>query len=124
MKNANSDPIVNGNSGVLAISASLTDKGLANRDQVVAAIFSYLNLLREKGSDKQYFDELANVLDIDFRYPSITRDMDYVEWLADTMIRVPVEHTLDAVWRMCWISTSVIRQSPVIWITSNGWQIP
>ncbi|WP_338318302.1 pitrilysin, partial [Escherichia coli] len=75
----------------------LTDKGLANRDQVVAAIFSYLNLLREKGIDKQYFDELANVLDIDFRYPSITRDMDYVEWLADTMIRVPVEHTLDAV---------------------------
>lgn len=73
------------------------DKGLANRDQVVAAIFSYLNLLREKGIDKQYFDELANVLDIDFRYPSITRDMDYVEWLADTMIRVPVEHTLDAV---------------------------
>lgn len=59
--------------------------------------FSYLNLLREKGIDKQYFDELANVLDIDFRYPSITRDMDYVEWLADTMIRVPVEHTLDAV---------------------------
>ncbi|MGL4117727.1 pitrilysin, partial [Escherichia coli] len=84
-------------SGVLAISATLTDKGLANRDQVVAAIFSYLNLLREKGIDKQYFDELANVLDIDFRYPSITRDMDYVEWLADTMIRVPVEHTLDAV---------------------------
>ncbi len=37
------------------------------------------------------------MLDIDFRYPSITRDMDYVEWLADTMIRVPVEHTLDAV---------------------------
>lgn len=81
---ANSDPIVNGNSGVLAISASLTDKGLANRDQVVAAIFSYLNLLREKGS------------------------------INNTSMN----------WRMCWISTSVIRQSPVIWITSNGWQIP
>ncbi|HHO8887358.1 TPA: pitrilysin, partial [Klebsiella pneumoniae] len=94
---ADSDPVVNGNSGVLAISATLTDKGLANRDEVVAAIFSYLNLLREKGIDKRYFDELAHVLDLDFRYPSITRDMDYVEWLADTMIRVPVEHTLDAV---------------------------
>ncbi|MBR7358250.1 pitrilysin, partial [Klebsiella pneumoniae] len=46
---------------------------------------------------KRYFDELAHVLDLDFRYPSITRDMDYVEWLADTMIRVPVAHTLDAV---------------------------
>lgn len=94
---ADSDPVVNGNSGVLAISATLTDKGLAHRDDVVAAIFSYLSLLREKGVDKRYFDELAHVLDLDFRYPSITRDMDYVEWLADTMIRVPVEHTLDAV---------------------------
>ena len=94
---ADSDPVVNGNSGVLAISATLTDKGLAHRDEVVAAIFSYLSLLREKGVDKRYFDELAHVLDLDFRYPSITRDMDYVEWLADTMLRVPVEHTLDAV---------------------------
>lgn len=94
---ADSDPVVNGNSGVLAISATLTDKGLAHRDEIVAAIFSYLNLLREKGIDKRYFDELAHVLDLDFRYPSINRDMGYVEWLADTMIRVPVQHTLDAV---------------------------
>ncbi|WP_110876833.1 pitrilysin [Franconibacter helveticus] len=94
---ADSDPVVNGNSGVLAISVTLTDKGLAQRDSVVAAVFSYLNTLREKGIDKRYFDELANVLDLDFRYPSITRDMEYVEWLADTMIRVPIAHTLDVV---------------------------
>jgi protease-3 len=93
---ADSDPMVTGNSGVFAISVSLTDKGLANRDQVVAAVFSYLNQLRSKGIDKRYFDELAHVLDLDFRYPSITRDMDYIEWLADTMLRVPVAHTLDA----------------------------
>lgn len=94
---ADSDPVVNGNSGVLAISATLTDKGQANRDTVVAAIFSYLTMLRDKGVDKRYFDELAHILDLDFRYPSITRDMGYVEWLADTMIRVPVAHTLDSV---------------------------
>ena len=80
---ADSDPVVNGNSGVLAISATLTDKGLAHRDEVVAAIFSYLDTLRQKGVDKSYFDELAHVLNLDFRYPSITRDMGYVEWLAD-----------------------------------------
>lgn len=94
---ADSDPVVNGNSGVLAISATLTDKGLAHRDEVTAAIFSYLNLLRSQGIDKRYFDELAHVLALDFRYPSINRNMDYVEWLADTMIRVPVENTLDVV---------------------------
>ncbi|WP_058913732.1 pitrilysin [Entomohabitans teleogrylli] len=94
---ANSDPVVTGNGGVFAISVSLTDKGLAERDRVVAAIFSYINLLRQDGIDKRYFDELAHVLDLDFRYPSINRNMDYVEWLADTMLRVPVAHTLDAV---------------------------
>lgn len=94
---ADSDPVVNGNSGVLAISATLTDKGLAHRDEATAAIFSYLDLLRTQGIDKRYFDELAHVLALDFRYPSINRDMDYVEWLADTMIRVPVEHALDVV---------------------------
>ena len=54
-------------------------------------------MLRTQGIDKRYFDELAHVLELDFRYPSINRDMDYVEWLADTMIRVPVEHVLDVV---------------------------
>lgn len=94
---ASSDPMSAGNSGVFAITVSLTDKGLANRDDVVAAIFSYINALKTKGIDKRYFDELSHVLDLDFRYPSITRDMSYVEWLGDTMLRVPISHTLDAV---------------------------
>lgn len=94
--NAGADPMTDRNSGVFAITVSLTDKGLAQRDDVVAAIFSYINMLREKGIDKRYFDEVSHVLALDFRYPSISRDMDYIEWLADTMLRVPVEHTLDA----------------------------
>ncbi|MBH1932099.1 pitrilysin [Serratia rubidaea] len=94
--NAGADPMVDRNGGVFVISVSLTDKGLAQRDQVVAAIFNYLNMLRQQGVKKSYFDEIAHVLNLDFRYPSITRDMDYIEWLVDTMLRVPVEHTLDA----------------------------
>ena len=94
--NAGADPMTDRNSGVFAITVSLTDKGLAQRDEVVAAIFSYLDMLRNKGIDKVYFDEVSHVLALDFRYPSITRDMDYIEWLVDTMLRVPVDHTLDA----------------------------
>jgi len=94
--NAGADPMTERNSGVFTLSVSLTDKGLAQRDEVVAAIFSYINLLRSKGIDKRYFDEVSHVLAIDYRYPSITRDMNYIEWLADTMLRVPVAHTLDA----------------------------
>ncbi|MDW8845650.1 pitrilysin [Erwinia sp. MMLR14_017] len=93
---AGADPVVDRNGGVFSVSVSLTDKGLANRDEVIAAVFSYLNKLRSDGIDKSYFDEVAKVLDLDFRYPSITRDMDYIEWLADTMLRVPVADVLDA----------------------------
>ncbi|QKJ88484.1 Pitrilysin [Paramixta manurensis] len=94
--NAGADPMIDRNGGVFAVSVSLTDKGLAQRDRVVAAVFSYIDMLRKGGIDKRYFDEVSHVLDLDYRYPSITRDMDYIEWLADTMLRVPVEHTLDA----------------------------
>ncbi|MGV8294927.1 hypothetical protein ACV36C_39480, partial [Pseudomonas aeruginosa] len=66
-------------------------KGLAKRDEVVAAIFNYLKMLRSEGIKQSYFDEISHVLNLDFRYPSITRDMDYIEWLVDTMLRVPVE---------------------------------
>ncbi len=93
---AGADPVIDRNGGIFSITVSLTDKGLANRDEVVAAVFSYLNTLRSGGIDKRYFDEVAHVLDLDFRYPSITRDMDYIEWLADTMLRVPVADTLVA----------------------------
>ncbi|PVF12916.1 pitrilysin, partial [Yersinia pestis] len=79
-----------------SITVSLTDKGLAQRDVVVAAIFDYINMLHKEGIKKSYFDEIAHVLNLDFRYPSITRDMDYIEWLVDMMLRVPVAHTLDA----------------------------
>ncbi|CAI1108203.1 pitrilysin [Serratia entomophila] len=94
--NAGADPMVDRNGGVFSISVSLTDKGLAQRDRVVAAIFNYLKMLRGEGIKQSYFDEISHVLNLDFRYPSITRDMDYIEWLVDTMLRVPVEHALDA----------------------------
>ncbi|HBT13595.1 MAG TPA: pitrilysin, partial [Erwinia persicina] len=94
--NAGADPMIDRNGGVFAIAISLTDKGQANRDEVIAAVFSYLKTLRTQGIDKRYFDEVSHVLDLDFRYPSITRDMDYIEWLVDTMLRVPVTDTLVA----------------------------
>lgn len=93
---AGAAPVIDRNGGVFSIAISLTDKGQAKRDEVIAAVFSYLNQLRTEGIDKRYFDEVAHVLDLDFRYPSITRDMDYIEWLVDTMLRVPVADTLVA----------------------------
>ncbi|UMX62639.1 hypothetical protein MJ588_23115 [Klebsiella pneumoniae] len=88
---ADSDPVVNGNSGVLAISATLTDKGLAHRDEVTAAIFSYL---RPPAYSGRRADGTSTNWRMYWRWISAIRrstaDMDYVEWLADRpAIRVP-----------------------------------
>lgn len=90
------NPVVDRNGGIFNIGVSLTDKGLANRDQVIAAIFDYLKIIRSEGVRKEYFDEIAHVLNLDFRYPSISRDMDYVEWLSDTMLNIPIQNVLDS----------------------------
>ncbi len=92
-------PMSDRNEGVLTVGVTLTDKGLAERDRVVAAIFSYLSLLRSKGIKTDYFNEMVKVLDLDFRYPTMTRDMHYIECLADMMLRVPIAHVLDAPYR-------------------------
>lgn len=93
---ANSDPIRYGNSGIFSIVVNLTDQGMAEKDKVIADVFAYLKLLKQKGINQQYYDEIAKVLALEFRYPNISRDMSYVEWLSDQMLLYPVEHVLDA----------------------------
>ncbi|WP_338803821.1 pitrilysin [Xenorhabdus griffiniae] len=89
-------PKTDGNSGTFNIYVSLTDKGLEQRDQVIAAIFSYINLLKQQGINKSYFDEMAKVLNLSFQYASIVRNMNYIEGLSDAMLVLPISHVLDA----------------------------
>ncbi|PHM72139.1 pitrilysin [Xenorhabdus kozodoii] len=93
---AGANPKTDGNSGTFNISVSLTDKGLEHRDQVIAAIFSYINRLKQQGINKRYFDEMAKVLNLSFQYASIVRNMNYIEGLSDAMLVLPISHVLDA----------------------------
>lgn len=93
---ASSSPNADRNYGSFSIYVTLTDKGLQERDQIIAAIFSYIDLIKRDGVNKSYFDEIAKVLNLSFRYGSIVRDMNYIEWLSDQMIDVPVNHVLDS----------------------------
>ncbi|QZN95324.1 pitrilysin [Symbiopectobacterium purcellii] len=107
---AGADPIVDRNGGLFTISVTLTDKGLEQYDVVVAAIFHYLQLLQQEGIQQRYFDEISRVMALDFRYQSVKRDMGYIEWLVDTMMRVPVEHTLDAAYLADRFDPDAIKQ--------------
>lgn len=89
-----------GNSGTFNVALSLTEDGLVKKDHVIAAIFNYLDLLKMKGVDEKYYNEIKHVFNLDFTYQSITRDMGYVEWLAKQMLFYPITHILDADYNM------------------------
>lgn len=93
---SSSDPIRYGNSGIFGIYVNLTDKGSAMRNEVIADIFAYLSLLSKQGISQDYYDEIKKVLQLQFKYPDITRDMSYVEWLSSQMLFYPTEHILDS----------------------------
>lgn len=85
-----------GNSGQFTVYFTLTDQGLAQQQEIVAAFFRYLELIEQQGIDEAYYHELQKVLQLSFNYPDISRDMRYVEALADQMLLYPNTHILDA----------------------------
>lgn len=85
-----------GNSGLLTIAIDLTEQGLAKKDDVISAVFSYIRLLQQQGIKSEYYDEIKRVLALDFKYQNVSRDMGYVEWLVDQMLAYPLNHILDA----------------------------
>lgn len=93
---ASSEPYIDRNQGSFTIYVALTDKGLAQKDKVISAIFSYIRLIQTEGISQRYFNEIANVLDLSFRYGSIVRDMNYIEGISDMMLRYPIKNILDA----------------------------
>ncbi|WP_163368288.1 hypothetical protein, partial [Enterobacter hormaechei] len=52
--------------------------------------------IQNKGVSERYFKEIANVLDLSFRYGSIVRDMNYIEDISDMMLRYPIKNILNA----------------------------
>lgn len=107
---ASASPNLDRNYGSFSIYVTLTDKGLAERDQIIAAIFAYIDLIKNQGINQDYFDEIAKVLNLSFRYGSIVRDMNYIEWLSDQMIDMPISHVLDSDYVADKYNPSAIKQ--------------
>ncbi|MGK2960365.1 MAG: insulinase family protein [Candidatus Malihini olakiniferum] len=107
-----SDPIIDRNGGLFTIYTTLTDKGLEQYDAVITVIFRYLQLLHQEGIQQSYFAEISCVIALDFRYQSIKRDIGYIEWLMDTTLRMPIEHTLNAAYLADCFNPNIIKAAP------------
>ena len=81
------------------ITIRATEAGLARTDQVIASVFAYLDLIRAEGIEPRYYEELARMARIGFRFLEKTDARTHARWLASAMHVHPVREVLTAPWR-------------------------
>ncbi|CAG5044107.1 unnamed protein product [Parnassius apollo] len=70
----------------------LTKDGLDHIDDVLEAIFSYINMLKKIGPSEQIYNEIKTIEETSFRFEEESQPADYVESLAENMHFFPPEH--------------------------------
>ncbi|XP_045503200.1 nardilysin-like [Colias croceus] len=70
----------------------LTKDGLDHIDEVLEAIFSYINMLRKIGPTERIFEEIKTIEETSFRFEEESQPADYVESLAENMQNLPPQH--------------------------------
>ncbi|XP_061182648.1 nardilysin-like [Saccostrea echinata] len=67
------------------VNLTLTDSGLEQFEEVLLTVFQYIHLLKSKGPQKHYFDEMKIVEETKFRFKEKGDAMDYVEKVSENM---------------------------------------
>ena len=93
---SNASPNMYGNYGNLQINVSLTDKGMKQREFIVATIMQYINIVKQSGVDSKYYKEIDTSLANRFRFLEKTNEFSYVSNLAQNMQDYPIKHVIDA----------------------------
>ncbi|QYK02700.1 insulinase family protein [Shewanella psychrotolerans] len=82
------------------ISIQLTDKGLAQLDDVVKAAFEYLELIKHYGLEQWRYKERANLLKLAFKYQEQIKPLDLASHLSINMHHYDVEDLVYGDYRM------------------------
>ena len=93
---ASASPTMYGNYGSLSVSIELTDAGMQKREDIVAVVMNYIDLIKQQGVDEKYFSEIKTSLNNSFRFLEKGDEFQYVSQLAAAMQNVPVEQAISS----------------------------
>lgn len=89
-----------GSNATLELSMALTPEGLEQRDVILALTFDYIDLVRSKGINRQYFEEMQKLAEISFRFREQPNPIQLVSRLSMQLHHVEPEDVLQAPWVM------------------------
>lgn len=90
------DEDVYGPDGILRVQADLTDAGLQKQDDIIAAIFAYVELIKRKGMDENYYRELQAMRKKDFANAPKPEPLEQAVGLTMAQFELPVENLLNS----------------------------
>ena len=85
-----------GPDGFLRVQAELTDAGVQQQDQVLAAIFSYIDLIKREGLSENYYRELQAMSAKDFANAAKPEPLDQAVDITMAQFEYPVANLLNA----------------------------
>lgn len=78
---------------LFSINISLTERGMAEIEQVIGAVFQYINMLKIQGPDERIWREIQTIEDLSFRYAEDSPPVENVEALSEHMHKYsPVDY--------------------------------
>ena len=93
---AGASPNQYGNYGTFYVNIELTDLGMQHREEIVALVMQYIDLIREEGVDEKYFNEIRTSLKNQFTFLEKGDEFGYVSNLAAAMQDYPMNNAIDA----------------------------
>ncbi|MGD8174010.1 insulinase family protein [Vibrio sp. TRT 21S02] len=91
------------------ISCALTEEGIAHSDDIIQAIFAYIELIKKEGFDEWRYLEKQAVLESAFQFQEPTRPMDLVSHLVVNMQHYASEHTIYGDYMMVEYQETLLR---------------
>jgi len=76
------------------INIDLSEQGFEHIDEIGSLLFSYIALIREQGVKQVYFDELAQLAELDFRFQEKSSEGHLVQGLASRLHRYEMQEVL------------------------------
>ena len=78
------------------VTIQATEAGIAHTDDVVAAVFAYLDLISREGIERRHYEEMARMAQINFRYQDKPEARSHATSLASALHVYPVDEVLTA----------------------------
>ena len=92
------------------ITIHATEAGLANRDDIAASTFAYIDLIRERGIESRRYEELVRMARIGFRFQQKTEPGSHAVSLASALHYYPIREVLTAPWRFDDFDPELVRR--------------